>query len=627
MEKTISKVVSSSEETKLQHPQGFRLVIKADAFPRDFELEITKEDHGKLHYARDLFKLTSTETSIKKLKVSMRLDYKPDNSIDQKATLPFVEIKEADQTFLVTGKLVEKAVGKEREYYVVAECEPFRKDLNVIIGSGVFIFPTTIKRVFHPVQHQFKIHERNMEEDASGGSRRRNERGAPCDSPNPQDIHPACYPASWAALCNCYCMTPAHPRRRWEIGTPTQTNPPPDEFGDSFSTWVMGGERPGSTPQASRVEDWQADPANPTPVNVVMETVAFDATADAADLAERAKLIKSTLLREVGGYIPPFGNIGNARPVRMAHNGHAWLIVGVDKHGYWDHALAKDAWSFSNYCRWEDAPWITDGREHRISYPERGNTLRPEDKRLGCINFEGSGDKMKRIRFWDVYTHSGMQSNVINWVPHTRTDPGYIWTYEAELLNCEGYPKSGMETELGHFIPRPTQNRGSCHYCGNTPDGCSKCRTRLLLPFWVHNTTLDELVTYKLELYFFNKDQRWVSIHPELVPEDRGKTDAGDLYLGFGVNRWTYYNLPGPLPGTHFSIQANMDTNPDQPRPEPWNSQGFGWYIDFYLDQLARSGLYGIRLVLSCSERSGEPVCLVQDIKQLWFEVSDPAPY
>ena len=359
---------------------------------------------------------------MKALEVSIQVDYKPDNSIDRKATVPFVEIKESDGTFLIAGRLVEKAAGDGKKYFVVAECEPFKKELDVTMGSGVFTFPKRIKRVFHPVQHQFKISQDRMQQDAAGNSRRSKADGSNCDSPVPVEIHPACYPASWAALCNCYCMTPAHPRRQWETGTPAHPNPPPDELGDSFSTWSMGAETPGSDPQASRVEDWQADPANPTPINVVMETVTFSAAATATQKASRAELIKSTLLREVGGHVSPIGKIGSGRPVRMAHRGHAWLVVGVDKDGYWDHAPTDaDAWAFSNYCRWSDAPWVSgpnSGNAFWISYPEAGNTLKPEDKRLGCINFEGSGDDMPRIRFLDAYTHSGVEkTQVINWVP------------------------------------------------------------------------------------------------------------------------------------------------------------------------------------------------------------------
>ena len=628
MDNAVRKVMSAAKKMELQHPEGLQLAIKAGTFPRDYELEAEKEDRGNLLYGHSFFKLTCTETSTKKSVVSMRLDYKPGNANEWKSVLPFVEIRGKQQTVLVAGRLVEKTVGDAKEYFVVAECEPFRKDLDVVIGSGCFFFPAKIQRVFHPVQHQFKIAESQMEVDALGNSRRRTGEGGPCERPSLPQLYPACYPAAWAALFNCYCMTPAHPRRKWEVGTPTETNPPPDEYGDSFSTWVMGSNAPGDDPVASRVEDWQAEPSDPTPVMVEMENpLVFEATADADELDARAEAIKRTLLWEVGGHSRVLGKIRMGRPVRMEHNGHAWLIVGIDTDGYWDHALATDAWSFSNYCLWENAPWKTDGREHRIKYPSAGNTLRPENKRLGCINFEGSGDRMKRIRFWDAYVYSGSPARTINWTPHTRTEAGYIWTYEAEPLNCEGYPEGGLANQVGNPVPRPVYDHGSCAVCGNNADGCCKCRTRLLLPFWVHNTTLDELVAYRLQLHFFNSDRRWVGITPKPVPKSRGETDAGDLYLGFHGGRWNTYSLPGPLPDTRFSIQARMDPNTGEPRGDPWNSQGVGWYIDFHRGHFPVDGLYGIRLILSCVERSGEPVCMVQDKKQLWFSVANPAPF
>ena len=230
---------------------------------------------------------------------------------------------------------------------------------------------------------------------------------------------------------------------------------------------------------------------------------------------------------------------------------------------------------------------------------------------------------MKRVRFWDVYT--GLDANIINWTPHTRTDPGYLWIHGNEPLTCLGFPESVYYPDLGHTIPRPINNFGHCPTCGNSGDGCSRCRLRLLLPFWVHNTTLDELVTYNVDLYFWSKNQRWVTLDATSLPEENSRTGEDDLYCGFGGDRWVEYKLPGPLPGERFSIQAIEDANPRLPRPEPWNSQGFAWYIDFHRNQLTY-GVYGIRLVLTCIERSAEPLCIVQDVKQIWFRVSDPAP-
>lgn len=629
MKDVIRTVVSSRRRTELEHPKGLRLVIERDVFPRDSEVEIIADTKVKLTYADSTFQASSTEVSTKAMDISIRLDYEPDTLSKFEKSVPFVEINEDGKTYLLPGKLQERIVGKQKEYCVVARCEPFRKELDVSIGGGVFLYTTKVKRVFHPVQHQFKIHQSAMEQDADGNSRRRNEDGDPCDSPSPQDIHPACYPASWASLCSSYRMTPLHRRRRWEMGTPTDLNPPPNEFGDFFSTWAMGTDVPGDPPCVTRVEDWQADPADPTPDSVEMEEppVTFLAIADDDEeaLEERAALIKSVLLREVGGYVPSVGSVFHSRPVRMAHSGHAWVMVGVDKDGFWEHALAKDAWSFSSYCSWENAPWVENGRAYWISFPPDDCALKPEERRLGCINLEGSSDKMKRVRFWDVYT--GLDATIINWTPHTRTDPGYLWIYGNEPLTCLGFPESVYHPDLGHIIPRPINNFGHCSSCGNSEDGCSHCRLRLLLPFWVHNTTLDELVTYKVDLYFWSKDQRWVTLDANSLP-DRAKSIDDELYCGFGGARWANYKLPGPLPGEHFSIQAIEDDEPTLTRDEPWNSQGFAWYIDFHRNQLAEGNdfVHGIRLVLTCYERSAEPLCIVQDVKQIWFRVSDPAP-
>jgi hypothetical protein len=636
MRNVIRKVISSRKRTELEHPKGLRLVIERDVFPRDSEVEIIGNTKVKLTYADSTFRASSTEVSVKAMDISIRLDYEPGTPSKYEKLVPFVEINEAGKTYLLAGELNERIVGKHKEYCVVVRCELFKKELDVSIGAGVFIYPIEVKQVFHPVQHQFKIAEEAMEQDTDGHSRRRNEDGDPCKNPNPVDIYPACYPASWASLCSSYRMTPLHPRRRWEMGTPTELNPPPNEFGDFFSTWAMGTEEPGDPPCVTRVEDWQADPADPTPNTVIMETLTFPVSADEGEREARAALIKSVLLREVGGHSPPSSHhiVAHPRPVRMDHGGHAWIIVGVDKDGFWEHALATDAWAFSNYCLWEEAPWINDDKTYYISFPPYDCGLKPEERRLGCINLEGSSNKMKRVRFWDVYTnvytnYTNIDENIIHWTPHTRTDPGYLWILGNEPLTCLGFPESAYHRDLGHIIPQPIKDFGHCRSCGNSEDGCSHCRLRLLLPFWVHNTTLDELVTYKVDLYFWSKDQRWVTLHANSLPEETARTEDDDLYCGFdcdfGNYRWTKYKLPGPLPGERFSIQAIEDTDPGLPRPEPWNSQGFAWYIDFHRNQLTY-GVHGIRIVLTCIERSAEPLCLVQDVKQIWFRVSHSAP-
>jgi hypothetical protein len=184
--------------------------------------------------------------SVKEMGISLKVDYDP-SSKGKPEPVAFVEISTAGKTYLLPGKLEMYAAEKKKEYRVTAQCEPFQKGFDAHIGAGVFILPQNVKRVFHPVQHQFKIKEERMQQDASGVSRRRNADGTSCDdgrggTERPQMFYPACKPAAWAALCSAYRLTPQNPRRRWELGTPTETNPPPNESGDYFSTWAMGGK-------------------------------------------------------------------------------------------------------------------------------------------------------------------------------------------------------------------------------------------------------------------------------------------------------------------------------------------------------------------------------------------------
>jgi hypothetical protein len=640
-------VAGSKQESKLEHPGGLYIVMEEGVFHKNSEVEIIPYKKTKLSYADTEFCVKSSEMAFKSIEVSIKVNYKAICNGEGDQVVPFVEINEAGNTYLLPGELVLRAPDKEEEYFVTAECEPFQKENKIYIGAGVFVFRVGAARVFHPVQHQFKIAQDKMEEDASGTSRRRNSDGSKCEQV-PQLFYPACYPAAWAALCSAYRMTlmdgcgqnvandepcrcSEHKRRQWELGTPIESNPPPNEYGDNFSTWAMGGNQPCSQPAVTRVEDWRADPSNPTPVRVLMETVFFESVADTdprklKKLLGRANVIKSVLLREVGGQKEGQAKRSQGRPVRMHHGGHAWMIVGVDKDGFWAHAWGGNAWAYSDYILWQDAKWRDDGREYAIRMPPKNCILKPEDRRLGCISLEGSSDRMKRVRFWDV--HTGLDANVIHWTPHTRTDPGYLWVQNNEPLMCNGLPESQHHGDLGHIIPRPINEFGSCPHCNSSKDGCSHCRSRLLLPFWIHNTTLDERVSYKVDIYFWSKDQRWVTQKVKLLPNAaKNKTDP--LHSGFDGDRWDDYNLPGCLPGERFEIQAVKDDKEElgssYGRSLPWNSKGFGWYIDFHRSQLSL-GIHGIRLVLTCAERSGKVICQTQDVKQIWFRVSDPAP-
>ena len=249
MKDVIRKVVSSRERSELEHPKGLRIFIERDVFSKDSEVEIIADAKVKLTYADSTFQVSSTDISVKAMDISIRLDYEPGILSKFEKPVPFVEINEAGKTYLLAGELNERIVGKQKEYCVVARCEPFKKELDIRIGGGVFIYPIEVKRAFHSVQHQFKINEGEMETYATdhGGSPCRrsgaeNAEGTPCKDPSPQTLYPACYPASWACLFSAYAMTPLHPRRRWELGTPTEDNPPPNEFGDFVS------QHPGESP-------------------------------------------------------------------------------------------------------------------------------------------------------------------------------------------------------------------------------------------------------------------------------------------------------------------------------------------------------------------------------------------
>lgn len=112
--------------------------------------------------------------------------------------------------------------------------------------------------------------------------------------------------------------------------------------------------------------------------------------------------------------------------------------------------------------------------------------------------------------------------NTINWTPHTKAaDTGYVWIEGNVPLTKDGFPEAEYgylwDPIFGRKIPRPVYDFGHCSYC-DSPDGCERCRLRLMLPFWVHNTTLDELVTYKVDLEFWSRDQRWVSLNANSIP-------------------------------------------------------------------------------------------------------------
>jgi hypothetical protein len=646
----VKEVIKLGQEADLEHPQGLHVAIAGGVFDSNSVVEIVEDPKAKLSHTDSAFQISSTIVSDKAVDISIRLKYEPSVIKSHEKAVPFVEIKEADESLLVAGRLQKHAVGGRTEYYVRVRYALFKNKVAEI-GGGIFK-PFVPKRVFHPVQHQFKVNEGQMDKYATthGGSTCRrsdseNGEGTPCKDPMPQNLYPACYPASWASLCSSYQMTPLHPRRRWELGTPNEGNPPPNEFGDFFSTWAMGDEPIGETPPpASRVEDWQADAVAPTPTRGEIVNQEFrleDGVPDEGKIRRRAAMIKNYLLRVVGGAdLGGHGSISykyKPRPVSIRHSGHAWNIVGVDKDGFWAHAQNPNSYRFSDWCLWEHARWLetelsllvnTDPevnphQSYWVAYP-KNCALKPVERRLGSITLQGSGDAYKNIQFLGVNSNiSDVDGNAvyaINWTPHVQAaDTGYFWIEGNVPLTKDGFPE-GMHffPDLGRRIPRPANDFGHCPHCDN-PDGCKWCRLRLMLPFWVHNTTLDELVTYKVDLKFWSKDQRWVNLDANSI-----QPWPNDDYHGFAGVSDHYSSLPGPLPGERFAIQAESETTEEPGRGHPMNSQPIAWYIDFHRDQLNVDVVHGVRLVLTCIEAAGQPVCLVQDIKQLWFRVTTP---
>lgn len=664
MKNDVKTVVNSRKEYKLEHPKGLRLVIKKGVFPRDSKVEIIADTKERLIFADNAFQVRSTEAPVKPIDISVKLAHKPSAQNKQKEdVVSFLEIRDGSKSNMIAGKLQERIIGEQKEYYVTAKWVPLKIEHDISVGAGMSIGTAIhvgagifenvdVKPAFHLVQHQFRMDPGLMQQDKHGNIRRSGrKKGFPCyiddDKRNdweiyPQDIYPACYPASWASLYSSYRVTPLHPRRSWAMGTPNELNPPPNEFGDFFSTWVMGEEKSSIRPSVSWVDDWQDHDDNPTPIKVETVDLEFwlpnQDNITQQDLYDRAALIKETLIRVVGGEKqqrpghPPQVWFIPGKPVRMSHRNHGWVVIGVDEKGFWNHAWGPNAWAFSNYCRWDKAQWLRDKRSwYSINYISRTDRLKPEKRRLGCINLEGSSDAYKRVRFHDVF--DGLNVIVINWTPNTRTTPGYLWIPGTVPLNCEGFPKRRTDPEFdkdlfGQRIPRPSFDFGECPHCNDSVMGCPHCRSRLLLPFWVHNTTLDEVITYKVDLDFWDKDQGWVDLDAKLISDltqnaDDAKDENHDLHCGFSGERWNYYGLPGPLPGEYFEIEAIIDSNTDMLRSPPWNSRGFAWYIDFHRDQLTANEIQGIRLVLTCGQRSSEQLNLVQDVKQIWFKAGE----
>jgi len=236
----------------------------------------------------------------------------------------------------------------------------------------------------------------------------------------------------------------------------------------------------------------------------------------------------------------------------------------------------------------------------------------------------GSGGELDGIRF--IGLPKDVPATSIDWRPNTKTRAGYVWVPNDVLLTRDGTaPRKTITgtwddepdtpgrlgSRLGYCLPLPPRDFGHCS-CGRE-QGCEYCRLRLQLPFWVHNTTLDEVRTYRVSLFFWTKQQIWRSIAATMPPAGT----APGLPSRYPAQ---YKNMPGPGPGESFQIEATLDTTPGPAgRDHPWNCQPIAWYVDLHRDQLELGGLHGIKLVLTCVD-----TCAVQDVKQLWFRMENP---
>jgi hypothetical protein len=214
---------------------------------------------------------------------------------------------------------------------------------------------------FRAIPHYFKMG--NLDEAEDDQCRRLGTRrvvsGGPCECPPPntmppQAVYPQCIPAAWARLLGAYRLVLPPEQRRWEIGTPSDPDPPPGRDGDYVSTHSIGVE---DRRNPSRVEDWPD--RHPIPI----ESLPFDIDpTDEVAIQERADAIE----RELKTLVPK-------RPVYIEHNGHAWNIFGSNAFGYYSHGQNPEAAGLTDWCSWENAPWRNAERQ----YPHYALLLRP----------------------------------------------------------------------------------------------------------------------------------------------------------------------------------------------------------------------------------------------------------
>ena len=253
-------------------------------------------------------------------------------------------------------------------------------------------------------------------------------------------------------------------------------------------------------------------------------------------------------------------------PVFVAHSGHAWNVFGVDKAGYWSHSQNPDANCLSDWCEWDRADWleaelelVADHKDPHESYVIKyplNCQVKPRNKRLGSMSSSGN-----IVRFIDLPDRDNLA-----WTPfisRDRVEVSYLWIESSVALDSDGRPSVRRvdlwDDELGHQIPVPEKDRHDCD-CQNN-ESCPRCRTRLLMAFWVNNLTKDELHHYRVDLYFWTATNRWISLAAAPVRLLDPPVDGCRLpvFAPWYPDRYTF---PSPGAGEEFEIHATPDTSP-----------------------------------------------------------------
>ncbi|MBN2529584.1 MAG: hypothetical protein JXR76_24560 [Deltaproteobacteria bacterium] len=458
---------------------------------------------------------------------------------------------------------------------------------------------------FHPIPHYFKMGDLSTGE--TGIERRQ---GLENGQPSPQSIYPQCIPAGWARLLGAYQIVLPPAQRRWEVGNASEADPSPADYGDHISTHIMGTCRP---EDVSPLASWPSR----TPLRV--ESYNFS-ILDPGESAIRMRADKiDARLKQVLKHAP----------VYIQHEGHGWNIMGCNALGYYSHGQNGESEGLMDWCAWRNSPWRNTDERFKRSYQIfyiKDHPMKPYANRLGSLGFwiwvsDRDLPGSHNIKFINLHEHGD-----IEWTPHMTASAqhsGYIWITQAGSspdLDRNGLPVdrdiSRWHSSFGQRIPVPHSTRRNCT-CRSS-DGCPRCRIRLQLTFWVHNTTL-ETQRYRVSLQFATNDG-WRDYPAR--PIQPTTNDAGNLeYPCFDERYPDWYENTFPLkaPNERFSIRVRRDPSDDPAGREPdgYDWQPFGWHVDFYREVVQPDSTYGIRLVLGSDNDNR-----VQDIKQLWFHTA-----